>query len=380
MNTNTILAALVGLGCAALLSGCAKEGPAYNTKSALEGVVPVERTSPAPVVPPKAITIGLIISDATEVSLGSLTTTQQTMGSNSAEYIRRASAFYDPNRYVATVVEMLKARFARVELIADMNAASSLQRPALACVFDLRLVFRSDTAGQEGTATSELWFMGADGATQFSALGRAQATFSGSTDTRAQAAASMTVPTSAYRDAIEDMRVKLDQQLRSLMVLLDGPVPAAESAMTQFPKRQIGAVSGPLVTKALSQSEAELRKEIDNVGEAEVRYLSGERGSGFDMFDLGNALTLGISALRAKQQYDAARLARQRSGTSGTGRLDAESCQTLKQNADYCERQWGNMRSYNTAGGSGSKGSTGQAGSFKECYEVYSSAYDQRCR
>jgi len=203
------------VGLALLVAGCNTLGPQYKTTSALEGIIAgPPQQSRAGMLPPKALTVGLIASDATEMTLAHFAKSQQSIAAGwRPQEVRSGAESYDPSRPVNFVVEMLKSRFGRVQLIPDMNVLASLPQPAVGCVFDLRYSGINDIGGQRVNATSELVFLDADGAVQMSVVGRAYKHNPGG-QMGAQAMAEwMTTQSSTVQQAIEDMRTQLDARL-----------------------------------------------------------------------------------------------------------------------------------------------------------------------
>lgn len=196
-----------------VFAGCNTLGPEYKG-GALDGIVAGQpRMSQAATPPAKTVTVGLIASDATELTLKYLAETQKQLSGKYSDHVRAAAGSYDPRRPVSQVVEMLRSSFAEVRLIPDMNALGSLPQPALGCVFDLRTAGINDLGGQRINATSELWFLDNQGTVRFAALGRAYKSNPGGTQT--STAAWTTVQSSAIQAAIDDMREKLVQKLRA---------------------------------------------------------------------------------------------------------------------------------------------------------------------
>jgi hypothetical protein len=200
----------------ALLTGCSSLGPKYKG-GALDGIIAGSpRVAEAPLPAPKALTIGLITSDATEQTLEYLAEWQKKVAGNIfSENVRQASASYDPKIPVTYVADLLRSRFGEVRLIPDMNALSSLPQPAMACVLDLRLAGTNDLGGQRVTSTSELHFLDASGTVKSQVKGSAFKHNSGAAMGQAAQRAWMTVQSSTLEEAMDDMRRKLDQKLRT---------------------------------------------------------------------------------------------------------------------------------------------------------------------
>ena len=126
----------------------------------------------------------------------------------------------------------------------------------------------------------------------------------------------------------------------------------------KFPRRTTGEMSEQLFQKSLAQSEQQLRDAMDAMKFSEQRYLAG--GAAGLMSNIQQVLLLGQQTLKATQDLNALRAGQ---GARGSAGVDSSSCDMLQRYANQCKTSWEST----------------QADAFKQCYEIYTQAYQQAC-
>ena len=91
---------------------------------------------------------------------------------------------------------------------------------------------------------------------------------------------------------------------------------------------------------------------------SEQRYLAG--GAAGLMSNIQQVLLLGQQTLKATQDLNALRAGQGARGSTG---VDSSGCDMLQRYANQCKASWEST----------------QADAFKQCYEVYTQAYQQAC-
>lgn len=166
-----------------------------------------------------------------------------------------------------------------------------------------------------------------------------------------------------------------DDALRDQEKLRAEPSSSVEKP-TKFPQRSGGAMSNELFADALALSERELRDTLDRLREEERRYLARE-GFGMDPLEM---LRLGTQAVQLMQQIQALNASRQPSsavpGSLPRSGADASTCEMFLRYANECRQRQRDIRTPGTTG----LGTTGQAGAFNDCYNLYMKAYNENCR
>ena len=143
----------------------------------------------------------------------------------------------------------------------------------------------------------------------------------------------------------------------------------------KFPQRKGGQMSNELFGDALARNQQELRETLDRMRDMDRRYRSGE-GIGFDFMQ---ALEMGTQALSLMQQIQQLQAARHAPGLAG-GKADAATCDMLRRYAQQCRSSQAAMQSSHPVAGVPNKGgTTGQAGAFNDCAQVYETALREAC-